>query len=166
MTKEELLIRFFGNIVRYDKSVPSSNENPDDIVITIDDIEAWLDEYAVFRGDEKGLLEFIADFAVEEYERRLGYFKCETDHARDFLETLLQTQFINLNPTMYKSGSLFQTVADVFNDDYILYKLDDEYFVFDNSEDNDFDYEYLVDAHDFKIWDFPEVLQVIKEKLK
>ena len=166
MTKEELLIEFFGNIVRNDMSIPALSENPDDIVITIDDVEGWLDEYAVFRGDEKGLLEFIADFAVEEYERRLGYFNCETDHARDFLKTLLQTQFINLNPTFHKSGSLFQTLADVFTDDYIVYKLDDEYFVFDNSEDNKFDYESLIDGCSYNIWYFPKVLKVINKRLK
>ena len=166
MTKEESLIEFFGNIVRNDESIPTLNENPDGIVITIDDVEGWLDEYAVFRGDKKGLLEFIADCVAEEYERRLSYFKCEIEEARDFLSALLQQQFVSLNPTMHKSGSLFQTAADVFTEDYIIYKLDDEYFVFDNSEDSQFDYEFLIDGSDYKLWDFPEVIKVINEKLQ
>lgn len=165
MTTKKVLMDFFGGIVRHDLWNPFTQESPDDIVIDDVDVEIWLDKYTIFRGGEKELLDFIADCVVEEYERRLNYFNCETEEASDFLKSLLESQFVSLNPTMHKSGSLFQTAADVFSEDYIVYKLDDEYFVFDNSEESKFDYESLVSGYDYKIWDFPGVLEVIKEKL-
>ena len=88
----------------------------------------------------------------------------ELGYTIDEYKTLLNNIYVcDINNTALK---VYRKNLMVFTKSAFDIELDDEYFVFDNSEDNDFDYKYLVDAHDFKIWDFPEVLQQAKKYRK
>ena len=168
MTTKKQLMEVFGGVVRADKWTPLFDDSPSDVKIDDIDVEIWLDEYALFRGTQDKLFEFIAGTVYEEYDRRMNYYTCETDFAREFLSDAILNILTDDSPTMYKAGSFYQTMADMFAQDYIIYGIDDEYFVFDNA-DSKFDYDTLVDIGNVQIWDFEkseiEELQKMIKKL-
>ena len=161
--KDKRLLEVFSDVVQCANWHPFLQESANDVKIDVIDIECFLDEYCIYRGDEQGFNECLADRVLEEYERRMGLFTCETDEAKDFLQVVVCEYLLDESPTLFKDWSLYQSMYDMISMVYVVLQCDDEYFVFDLSE-ADFTYDSL-EEYETNI-DYAAVKEIVKNKLE
>jgi hypothetical protein len=100
--------------------------------VTEEDIQDFMDEWCVFRGDKKGFNEWLVGFVEEEAERRKSHFECGTKEDEEFLETAILQYLVVPTTTIYKPHLSYSSMVDVFNaDEYVALNVGDEWFIFD-----------------------------------
>lgn len=139
---------------------PLMQDCSNDIVVTNDDIENFLDDYCIFKGNKKQFYDFCAGHIIEEFERRLSYFNCETKEAREFLIIAIKDYLLNDYSTMYKEDSLFSSTYDILCDRFNLTEIDDTYFAF-NFDEATFDYEQYIKPYYFINEELEEIKKIV-----
>lgn len=110
-------------------------------------LEVYLDDLAVFVGNEDDFNSYFAELLEEEYQQRFGiitnYNKDLDDDAAEWLEDVLVKELSHDN-IMIKDEYRFFHGAEWVLGGYKCYKVDGVFFVLDFSNET-FDYEYQID---------------------
>ena len=132
--------------------------------VGIDDVELFIEKYAVFRGDKDCFHDFLADKVIDEFNRRMGFFTCETDGAKAFLKEAILCYLISESETFYKEGSLWQSMYDILYNDYFYVEVEGEYLAFD-FEKAPFDYEQFLTRYQLSLDDMKKVGELAKKEI-
>jgi hypothetical protein len=157
---DERLIEVFKEVVQISKWQPLvDNRSPKDIEVDIYDVENFLDDYCICRGDKDEFNNAIADRIFEEFDRRISFFESEDKDATDFLIGAISDYLLNDSATLYKDWSFYSSMYDLINMVYTTFEIDGEYFIFDFG-DAPFTYDDI-ERNSARIdWD------VVKEKVQ
>jgi hypothetical protein len=157
---EERLIEVFREVVQLSKWQPLfDNRSPKDIEVDIYDVENFLDDYCICRGDKDEFNNAIADRIFEEFDRSISFFESEDKDATDFLIGAISEYLLNNSATLYKDWSFYSSMYDLIDMVYTTFEIDGEYFIFDFG-DAPFTYDDI-ERNSARIdWD------VVKEKVQ
>ena len=137
-------------------------ENANEIDMDFE-MECFLDKYCVFIGDEEAMIQYFTERIKEEVERRLNYFQCETDEAKEFLRSCIEERVLNNTFTFYSADTFEASFHDVLDKKCYSYVGDQEnYFVMDFSE-ADFTFDEFADKLEE---DLSDIIRVAGYKYK
>lgn len=108
------------------------------------EIEYFLDKFCVACGAEQVILDYYKSEIEEEVARRMNLFTCETEEAKDFLQTQIR-EYVKGSPSFARPDTLFSSIHDIDNKTLFSWQneLDGEkiYLLMD-FEDAEIDYVY------------------------
>lgn len=78
------------------------------------EIEYFLDKFCVACGTEQVILDYYKSEIEEEVARRMNLFTCETEEAKDFLQTQIR-EYVKGSPSFAKPDTLFSSIHDIDN---------------------------------------------------
>jgi hypothetical protein len=157
---DKRLVEVFKEVVQIYKWQPLiDSRSPKDIEVDIYDVENFLDDYCICRGDKDEFNNAIADRIFEEFDRRISFFESEDKDATDFLISAISDYLLNDSATLYKDWSFYSSMYDLINMVYTTFEIDGEYFIFDFG-DAPFTYDDIERNSARIYWD------VVKEKVQ
>ena len=128
---DKRLVEVFKEVVQIYKWQPLiDSRSPKDIEVDIYDVENFLDDYCICRGNKDDFNNAIADRIFEEFDRRISFFESEDKDATDFLIGAISEYLLNNSATLYKDWSFYSSMYDLIDMVYTTFESDGEYFIF------------------------------------
>ena len=166
MVTNERLIETIGRTIKAEHMGFIVNGNfLDAFEIDSDDVDDFLGEYCVSRGTEDNIIDYFYEKCLEEFERRMNCFECLTDEAYQFIAYEVMSYLLHSSPTMSTPSSFYSSFIDVLTADddmHFCVKIDDEFFIFDFSDN---DYKYRMDECYHYKFDVGKHIETFRKRL-
>lgn len=119
------------------------------------EIEYFLDKFCVAFGTEQAIIDYYKSEIEEEVARRMNLFTCETEEAKDFLQTQIR-YYVKGGPSFARPDTLFASIHDIDNKTLFSWEKEldrEKIYLLMDFEEAEFDYvfwanESFIDSYD------------------
>ena len=108
------------------------------------EIEHFLDKFCVAFGTEQAIIDYYKSEIEEEVERRMNLFTCETEEAKDFLQTQIR-YYVKGGPSFARPDTLFSSIHDIDNKELFSWEKEldrEKIYLLMDFEEAEFDYVF------------------------